>query len=463
MYLSSKIIGLILMNNSVNIEVLKFGGTSQKKSTYEMIFNMINDKNNVKFIVVLSAIKGITNKLLDFTESKNFSHWNTILEINNELSIETLNYENEFIASMKNKLWNLESDKVEIVSMGEFFTTNVLNDYLKQNGIKSKFISSYDVIKSNMNNNGNMYNKGEFTVNHEIIFEAFKDNQVVVIPGFSGSSLDGYPCLLGRGGSDTTGSIIAAAVNASKYEIWTDVNGIYSCDPRIVKDAYIIKNIGYTASQEIAAMGAKVIHPYCILPCAQKNIPIIIKNTFQPNTKVNTEISNNNVGEDIYGITIQNNVKVFKITSMNMWNNFGFVYDIFSVFKKYNVDVNIINTSQFNITTTTEETNIENLMHVKNELEKKYNVELTFDISIISVIGEKIRTYNNIGDLFNLTKNYPIILTSYSSNDMTLSWVIETNLSNKLIISLHDLISNKIKDNTMILNYLDLINSLENQ
>lgn len=441
------------MINSVNIEVLKFGGTSQKKSTYDMIFNMVNGNNNVKYIVVLSAIKGITNKLLDFTESKNFSHWNSILEINKKLSIETLNHENEFITSMKNKLWTLESDKVEIVSMGEFFTTNILNDYLKQNGIKSKFISSYDVIKSNMNNNGNMYNKGEFVVDHKIIFEAFKDHQVVVIPGFSGSSLDGYPCLLGRGGSDTTGSIIAAAVNASKYEIWTDVNGIYSCDPRIVKDAYIIKNIGYTASQEIAAMGAKVIHPYCILPCAQKNIPIIIKNTFEPNAKVNTEISNNNVGEAIYGITIQNNVKVFKITSMNMWNNFGFVYDIFSIFKKYNVDVNIINTSQFNITTTTEDTNIENLMHVKNELEKTYVVELTFDISIISIIGEKIRTYNQIGNLFNMTKNYPIILTSYSSNDMTLSWVIKTNLSNKLIISLHDIISNKCNN---------IINSLEN-
>ena len=417
------------MNNSVNIEVLKFGGTSQKKSTYEMILNIINEKKDVKFIVVLSAIKGITNKLLDFTESTNFSHWNTILQINEELSKETLKYENEFITSMKSKLWNLESDKVEIVSMGEFFTTNILNDYLKLNGIKSKFISSYDVIKSNMNNNGNMYNKGEFTVDHETIFETFKDHQVVVIPGFSGSSLDGSLCLLGRGGSDTTGSIIAAAVNASKYEIWTDVNGIYSCDPRIVKDAYIIKNIGYTASQEIAAMGAKVIHPYCILPCAEKNIPIVIKNTFEPDAKINTEISNNNGDKSIYGITIQNNVKVFKITSMNMWNNFGFVYDIFSVFKKYNVDVNIINTSQFNITTTTEDTNITNLLFVKEELEKKYNVELEFDNTIISVIGDNIKSNYKIGQMFNMCRNYNIIMTSYSSNDMTISWVLKDKVN----------------------------------
>ena len=423
-------------------KVLKFGGTSQSFTTYEMIKNIINNEPTTKFVIVLSAIKGITNKLIEFTESKNFSHWDKIIEINDELSNQTLGYSCNFINEMKNKLWDLENDNVEIVAMGEFFTNNILNNYLMDNQIKSKFISSFDVIKSNMPNNGLMYNKGEFTVNSQMIFNVFRNNQVVIIPGFSGSSCDDSPCLLGRGGSDTTGSIIASAINADLYEIWTDVNGIYSCDPRIVKDAFIIDKIGYTASQEIAAMGAKIIHPYCILPCAQKNIPIIIKNTFDPIAKVNTIIYNNS-DNSMYGVTIQNNVKVFKITSMNMWNNFGFVYDIFSIFKKYNVDVNIINTSQFNITTTTEDTNLENLMLVKKDLENKYTVELTFDNSIVSVVGENIKSYQKIGELFNLTKNYDIILTSYSSNDMTLSWVVKSDMQNQLANDLHQIVFQK--------------------
>jgi len=427
---------------ALQIEVLKFGGTSQKKSTYDMIFETITSNKDVKYVIVLSAIKGITNKLIEFVESKNFSIWKDIIKTNEELIIETLGENNTFIKDMQNKIWDLITDKIEIVAMGEFFTTNLLNDYLNKRNIKSVFLSSFDVIKSNENNNGLMYNKGEFKVNDKLILDKLKDNQVIIIPGFSGSSLDGLPCLLGRGGSDTSGSIIASAINAKTYEIWTDVDGIFSSDPRVVKNTHIIDKIGYLASQEIAAMGAKVIHPYCILPCFEKNIPIIIKNTFNPKAFINTVIykfkteSNCN----IYGVTIQNNVKVFNIKSENMWNNYGFVYDIFSIFKKYNVDVNIINTSQFSITTTTDDTNIENLLYVKNELEKKYTVDLTIDNVIVSVVGENIKSYDKIGDLFNLTKLYDIVLTSYSSNDMSISWVLKSDKSIELANKLHNII-----------------------
>lgn len=201
--------------------------------------------------------------------------------------------------------------------------------------------------------------------------------------------------------------------------------------------------VNYETAQEVAAMGAKVIHPYCILPCAKKNIPIHIKNTFEPN-ELSTIIFNN-PSTSVYGVTIQDNVKVFKITSLNMWNNYGFVYDIFSIFKEYNVDVNIINTSQFNITTTTDEINESKLWSVCTKLEKKYQVELKFGNSIISVIGDNIRMTDSIGNIFKLTKKFDIITTSYSSNDMSLSFVINSNDSIKLAQSLHDIIfENKI-------------------
>lgn len=426
------------MNN--NIKVLKFGGTSQTKETYKMINEIINSESNNKFIIVLSAIKGITNKLLDFVNTKNFKLWHEILEINKSLNDSLYNNESKFIKYMENKLWDLDNDKIEIVAMGEFFTTNILNDYLNENNIKSKFISSFDIIKSNQPNFNSMYNKGEFIVDSNKILFELQNNKVIIIPGFSGSSLDNKPCLLGRGGSDTSGSIIAAAVNATEYQIWTDVDGIFSSDPRKISNTFIIKNIGYNASQEIAAMGAKIIHPYCILPCAVKQIPILIKNTFNKNTAP-TEISNKFIQKDnLYGVTLQENVKVFKITSQNMWNNYGFVYDIFSTFKKYNVDVNIINTSQFNITTTTDETQLDNLLEVKEELSRYYNVELDFETTIVSIIGENIRKYKKIGRIFETSQKHDIILTSYSSNDMTLSFVVSKHIANTLCQELHDLI-----------------------
>jgi aspartate kinase len=312
----------------MQIKVLKFGGTSQLHTTYEMILSIINKDPHSKYIIILSAITGITNKLIEFVDTKNFSIWNQVIEINKKLSI---NY-NSFLQSMEEKLWDLENDKIEIIAMGEFMTTNILNDYLVSNNIKSKFVSSFESIKSSHPNNNSLYNKGQFIVNNNLLFNHLENNQVLIIPGFSGLSSYNEPCLLGRGGSDTTGSIIAAAVNALEYQIWTDVDGIFSSDPRKIKNTFLIKNIGYNQAQEIAAMGAKVIHPFCILPCAQKNIPILIKNTFNKDGHC-TIISHYISKLPPTNVTIQGNVTVFKITSSNMWNNYGFVFDIFSTFK----------------------------------------------------------------------------------------------------------------------------------
>jgi aspartokinase len=121
-----------------------------------------------------------------------------------------------------------------------------------------------------------------------------------------------------------------------------------------------------------------------------------------------------------------------------MCNNYGFVYDIFSIFKSYNVDVNIINTSQFNITTTTEESDLVKLDSIKQILENKYQVELNFNNSIVSIVGDNIRLIDNIGQIFKLTRDFNIITTSYSSNNMSLSFVIETKDSIKLAQLLHD-------------------------
>jgi len=419
----------------MNIKVLKFGGSSQSLETYNIILNRIKNDKDTKYIIVLSAITAITNNLIEFVNSKNFSLWKQVLIKNKELANQCNCSNNIFIKEMENKLWDLENDKIEIIAMGEFFTTNILSQYLQKNFIATKFISSFDVIKSNQNNIG-LYNKGEFTVNSEVILNSLENSQVIIIPGFSGSSLDNLPCLLGRGGSDTSGSIIAEALNATVYEIWTDVDGIFTCDPRYISNTKIIKNIGYSAAQEIAAMGAKVIHPYCILPCSKRNIPIIIKNSFNSSAEINTIIGENN-NNDIYAITLQNNVKVFKITSQNMWNNFGFVYEIFSIFKKYNVDINIINTSQFNITTTTDDSHDNNLQEIVTELSKKYDVKLEMNNTIVSIIGDKIRNYKNIGKVFELSQKYDIILTSYSSNDMTVSWVLDTKYANLFSEELH--------------------------
>jgi aspartate kinase len=421
-----------------NIIVMKYGGTSQKNTTYNMILKRINENKDKKFVIVLSAMSGVTNKLLQYESTKDTYYFYDVLKSNSFLA-KQVNVEIDDICDNINKLsLNLNSleNVISFIAQGEYLTCNILYRFLNANGIDCDFISSLDVIESNCENFG-IYNKGEFIVHSEKIINSFKTKNVVIIPGFSARTPSNKTCLLGRGGSDTTGSILAAKLNASSYEIWTDVNGIYSSDPRKIHNTFINEIIDYKVAQEVAAMGAKVIHPYCIIPCARKNIPIYIKNTFKPN-ETSTIICNNS-SNDVYAITLQDNVKVFKITSFNMWNNYGFVHDIFTIFKEYNVDINIINTSQFNITTTTDENDMHKLWEICAKLElMKYQVELTFNNSIVSVVGNNIKYLNNIGELFKIIQKFNIITTSYSSNDMTLSFVINTDESLILAQSLHN-------------------------
>jgi len=429
------------MSENQHYIVLKFGGTSQKYSTYEMILNRIHEitKQKIKIIIVLSAISEITNKLLEYVNTLCSETLTEIINKNVILASECNVNINELITKFifeENNFANI-NNKISFVSKGEFFTCHILNRYLNNNNIKSKFVSSHDIIYSSLENDS-FYNKGELSVESNIIINELKNNDVIIIPGFSGRTPENNCCLLGRGGSDTSGSIIAAAINAQCYEIWTDVNGIYSSDPKKILNTHINHIINYDAAQEIAAMGAKVLHPYCILPCALKSIPIYIKNTFEPNSKstIITKIESNH----IYGVIIQDNVKVFKIKSLNIWNNYSFVYDIFSIFEKFNVDINIINSSRFNIMITTDDHDNYKLLNIKSKLEEKYLVDIKTNNSIISVVGDNIRMIQNISDIFKLTKKFNIITTSYSSNDMTLSFVVDSSIAINLAQQLHDIV-----------------------
>jgi bifunctional diaminopimelate decarboxylase / aspartate kinase len=432
--------------------VIKLGGTSQTKFGYDLLISKLSTD---KTVIVVSAMKGITNKLFHLVENFNSLSTNSKtdfvkksifepnIKLGLELGFETLYFlENEmnYILLLINKNRLELQDKIILISMGETFTAKILNKFLEINKINSNYVDSSNFIECNLEN-VNIYNKGEFTVKNKILIDNLKKYNNIVVPGFRGTNIKGDISLMGRGGSDTTGSIIAASLNSSVYQIWTDVNGIYSGDPNNLDNVNIINSISYDAAQEISAMGAQVIHPYCIKPCKKANIPIEIRNTF--NYDDNHTIIKNNIGNTdklIYSITSQKNVTVFKIESLNMWNNYGFVYDIFSKFKYFNVDVNIINTSQFNITTTTDDTDIEKLERLKESLQEFYNVNIEYKCSCVSIVGENIKKYDKLNNIMNKILSFDIKLTSYSSNDMTLSFIVDTEISNNLVKELHQIV-----------------------
>lgn len=255
---------------------------------------------------------------------------------------------------------------------------------------------------------------------------------MVITEGFIASTPSGDPVLLGRGGSDTTGALLANMLDADEYQVWTDVDGIYTSDPRVIKNSKKVDFIDYKLIQELSSMGAKVMHALSIYPCEQSMIPITVKNTFAME-KSGTVISNVNNNELFFAI--QKNVTLFKIKSLSMSSGYGFVNQIFQQFTNSHIDVSIVTTSQFEICTTTEEPSVEKLLELKVNLEENYEVTMMANCIVVSFVASDIKKYSSKIDL-NIVPSYII---HFGSNGMTLNFVIDQSNYEKFIEYVNEL------------------------
>lgn len=412
--------------------VYKLGGTSQSKIGYDRLIQEIkNNIDNHKIFVVLSAVSGVTNNLVKFTETKDIKYIQTVIELNYNL-ITDLNLSEELFDNVKNKLLELCAnyiksydmtciyEKSEIIGYGEVFSTNIfykyIDSYFKYNS--TTLHNSYKYIKSK---------KEIFQCNSSVEFYFDITNleleDINIFQGFIGSTPSGKKVLLGRGGSDTTGSLIASAIKSKYYEVWTDVDGIYTADPRIF-NAKFIEKIDYELIQELASMGAKVMHPLSIKPCFDENIPIYVKNTFNESsngTKITCLKDCDIISNTFYAI--QKNETVFKIKSLNMWNSFGFLNDIFREFSENKIDVNIVTTSQFSVSATTNEQNKYKLLELQQKLSEKYDISVITECIVFSIITRNIKNVINKIQFNNI--NAEII--HISDNNMTINFVLSAD------------------------------------
>jgi diaminopimelate decarboxylase/aspartate kinase len=413
--------------------VLKFGGTSISKFGFDVIVNEIHKNKGKKIVIVLSALVNTTNLIINFLKTYNLkfideirlNHLNFIKDLNLDISI-LKNQFNLLESLVKSIILNKDNflQKNELLSIGEYISTSLFIEYVKCYNLNYKLEDSSKFILSRNSSEmikDTLYMKGSFYCN--LIFD--ETYNVLVCQGFVASTNDNYKCTLSRGGSDTTASLIAESLQAERLEIWTDVDGIYNANPSIITAANIVKYLDYDLSQELSAMGAKVLHPYCIKPCQRANIPIHIKNTYGSN------INNTIIGSEYYNeymLMIDRNNIVFQITSLDMWNDYGFVSHIFECFKKESIDVNIITTAQFSVMVTTNELDINKVNNCKNNLSKYYEVKVHDKCSLISIVGKNILHFSKFNKIFENIKKYDSLLMShFSSNNMCVSFVLPDN------------------------------------
>jgi len=254
--------------------------------------------------------------------------------------------------------------------------------------------------------------------------------------GFYGSSLQGELTTLGRGGSDFTASLVGLAIGADDIEIWTDVSGMYTCDPRMVPTATPIPEISFNEAAELAYFGAKVLHPATIQPAVEKNIPVWIKNTFKP-TDHGTKIYAGAPLDGVFrALAFKKDITIITINSTRMLLAYGFLAKVFSIFEKHKVSVDLVTTSEVSVSMSVDTK--DNLDPIIEELMQIGHVHVNVKLALVSVVGQNFLNSTGVAArIFNKVSNYPIKLISQGSSDINLSFVVDNDHLTYIVKDLH--------------------------
>nr|CCA23894.1 aspartokinase putative [Albugo laibachii Nc14] len=305
--------------------------------------------------------------------------------------------------------------------------------------------------------------------NLQAAVQSTNGKRVVITQGFIagiGSSDTLVTCVLGRGGSDTSGSLFAALLNAEKYEIWTDVHGMFTSDPRHVTDARLIKSLDYREAQELAAMGAKVLHPRCIIPAQWAHIPIEIRNTNDPNGDKtiihSTETECMSSSPKILAVVRREGMTTLSITAFHMCGTSGFLSKVFAPFETYGISVDLIATSQFSVTVTLDHipggVTGEPFRQLLKQLDTHSTVKVFRSCSVVSIVGRKLRkALSELGHVFGLLEGYDVLLLSESAEDLNLSFVIKQGNADAIVEQMHKFFFS-LEANTSDKNAIQVVN-----
>ncbi|GGD22746.1 aspartate kinase [Hyunsoonleella pacifica] len=420
------------------MKVLKFGGTSVGSvENITNVKNIINDGN--KKIVVLSAMSGTTNSLVDIA--------NDIKVLNNDKALKDINALHEKYVPVIDALLSDKSlndvtktyiserfnflvectykpfSKVmenEILAQGELMSTFIFNSFLQQEGINSSLLSALDFMKIDA------YKEPSFNYikeNLNTVLNSANNSEIYITQGFICLDNNGEISNLQRGGSDYTATIIGAAIKAEEVQIWTDIDGMHNNDPRFVEGTKPISDLSFDEAAELAYFGAKILHPQTVLPVREDGIPVSLKNTMEPSAK-GTSITGNHFETGIKAIAAKDNITAIKIKSGRMLQAHGFLKKVFEIFETYETSIDMITTSEVAVSLTIDDDR--NLEQIISELESFASIEIDRNQSIICLVGHAIVDHEGTHKLFKILKDVRIRMISYGGSRNNISLLVDT-------------------------------------
>ncbi len=436
--------------------VLKFGGTSVSSlEKWQVIVAVVSARINQghQVLLVHSAASGLTNLLTQKITKQTTIYADFVAGISalaEQLSVDIDCLENELkqLQALDNTATLTAHQQAELLAMGELCTHKIIMQYLGQQipakslDPKSLLISSDD----DKRNTDSQILSAKCDIKPNPSIGASLQENFYVMPGFFASNSAGKTVLLGRGGSDTSAAYMAVILNAKRLEIWTDVHGIFSANPHSIPNARLLLNLGYQEAREIAASGGKVLHPRCILPVEQNNIPLLIKNTNHPHAKGTVLATEHSAKKPrVSAINNRHQVTLVSMESINMWHQAGFMGDVFNIYKKLGLSIDLVSTAQTNITISLD--NIDNilndsvLLELKTELQHLCEVEIFQNCSAVTLVGYRIRALaDKIAPVLATFADQRIYITTQSSNDLNQTFVVDEDQADKLARALHDVL-----------------------
>lgn len=431
------------------MKIIKFGGTSLGSAErMQKVAEIIKNENA---IIVLSAISGTTNSLTEIVDHlyKNErsaakeiiielrKHYQNYIEnllqskVQLEKAKELVNSHLNHIDSFTEDLFTMHEEKT-ILAQGELLSTAMFQLYLEEKGASSCLISALDFMRIDKD-----LEPDNFYIQHNLQRElSLCDSQLYITQGYICRNFFGEIDNLKRGGSDYTAALIGSAVKAEEIEIWTDIDGMHNNDPRVVEDTYSIQHLSYDEAAELAYFGAKILHPASIYPAQINNIPILLKNTLNPEqegTRIEKE-----VGErEFTAVAAKDGITAINIKSGRMLLAYGFLRKIFDIFERYKTPIDAITTSEVAVSLTIDD-NI-NLAAIHEELRYLGEVSIHENLSIVCVVGHFSQEQKGSGNkVFDSLKEIPIRMVSYGGSQHNVSIVIETKYKKEAMIALNN-------------------------
>ena len=419
------------------MKIMKFGGTSVGKPQRMHEVTSLITKDNEAKIVVLSALSGTTNSLVEIGNclsnadklkakeniDKLEAHYRSFVRalLSNEEYVSKadtiLNEHFEFL-NIITKISFSDALSKDILAQGELMSTKLFCLYLEQQNIDHQYLPALDFMCIDE------HEEPKLEAISEKLKEILKSSTktIFITQGYICRNAKGEVDNLKRGGSDYTASLVAAAINATVCEIWTDIDGMHNNDPRIVDKTRAIEQLSFEEAAELAYFGAKILHPTCIWPAQQENVPVKLLNTMQPEA-AGTVITKEAGSVGVKAVAAKDGITVIKIKSSRMLLAYGFLSKVFKVFEKYKTSIDMVTTSEVAVSVTID--NDQFLDLIIEELKPFGLIETENNQTIVSIVGNEIaQTKDVLKQLFDSIVSVPVTMVSYGGSSHNISLLI---------------------------------------